>query len=141
MGFFKDLRTLSKKGREIGEQFPIDQTLANASTQLAAMNAMLAQGVAQVGGQGFATLPADAYPTVAVITGARQTNALMNHNPMIELDLLVTTPAGVPVPVRRTEVVQLLHLPRAQVGTRLAVRIDPRDPNVLAIDWAAPPPQ
>ena len=34
---------------------------------------------------------------VAMVTGARQTNALMNHNPLIELDLLVTMPSGVPV--------------------------------------------
>jgi hypothetical protein len=42
----------------------------------------------------------------------------------------------VPVPVRRTEVVQLLHLSRVQVGQRLAVRVDPTDPATLWINWS-----
>ncbi len=133
MGFFKDLRTLSKQGRAVSEQYPTQQILANASAQMSAVSAMLAQANDQVADGRLAT---EGFDTVAIVTGARQTNALMNHNPMVALDLLVTMPSGVPVPVQRTEIVPLLHLSRVQVGSRLAVRIDPHDPSTLRITWA-----
>jgi hypothetical protein len=133
VGFFKDLRTLSKQGRAVSEQYPTQQILANASAQMSAVSAMLAQANDQVAD---GRLETEGFDTVAVVTGARQTNALMNHNPMVALDLLVTMPSGVPVPVQRTEIVPLLHLSRVQVGSRLAVRIDPRDPSTLRITWA-----
>jgi hypothetical protein len=133
VGFFKDLRTLSKQGRAVSEQYPTQQILANASAQMSAVSAMLAQANDQVAD---GRLETEGFDTVAVVTGARQTNALMNHNPMVALDLLVTMPSGVPVPVQRTEIVPLLHLSRVQVGSRLAVRIDPHDPSTLRITWA-----
>lgn len=132
MGFFKDLRTLTKQGRAVSEQYPTQQILANASAQMSAVSAMLAQANDQVAD---GRLETEGFDTVAIVTGARQTNALMNHNPMVELDLLVTMPSGVPVPVRRTQVVPLLHLSRVQVGSRLAVRVDPNDPSTLRIAW------
>jgi hypothetical protein len=134
VGFFKDLRTLSKQGRALSDQYPVQQQLVNASAQLSAVSAMLAQSTQQqAGGQRLLTAGVDA---VALVTGARQTNALMNHSPVVELDLLVTMPTGAQVPVRRTEIVPLLHLSRAQVGSRLAVRVDPADANTLWINWA-----
>ena len=121
MGFFKDIRKLSKQGAEIREQYPVQQQLANASAQMQAVSAMLQQTTQQQsGGQRLLT---DGVDAVAMVTGARQTNALMNHNPLIELDLLVTMPSGVPVPVRRSEIVPLLHLARAQVCQQVRVRV------------------
>jgi hypothetical protein len=99
---------------------------------MSAVSAMLAQASDQVAD---GRLETEGFDTVAIVTGARQTNALMNHNPMVALDLLVTMPSGVPVPVQRTQVVPLLHLARVQVGSRLAVRIDPHDPSTLRITW------
>lgn len=135
MGFFRDLRTLSKQGRALADQYPVQQQLANASAQLSAVSAMLDQTTQQqAGGQRLLTAGVDA---VALVTGARQTNALINHAPMVELDLLVTMPTGAQVPVRRTEVVPLLHLARAQIGARVLVRVDPADANTLWVNWAA----
>jgi len=136
MGFFKDIRKLSKQGAAIREQYPVQQQLANASAQMQAVSAMLQQTTQQQsGGQ---RLLADGVDAVALVTGARQTNALMNHNPLIELDLLVTMPSGVPVPVRRSEIVPLLHLPRAQVGQQVRVRVLPDDATTIWINWSAP---
>lgn len=136
MGFFKDIRKLSKQGAAIREQYPVQQQLANASAQMQAVSAMLQQTTQQQsGGQ---RLLADGVDAVATVTGARQTNALMNHNPLIELDLLVTMPSGVPVPVRRSEIVPLLHLPRAQVGQQVRVRVLPDDATTIWINWSAP---
>jgi hypothetical protein len=136
MGFFQDLRTLSKQGRALSEQYPVQQRLAYASAQLSAATSMLEQSTKQqAAGQRLLT---DGVDAVAVVTAARQTNALMNHNPMVEIDLLVTMPSGAHIPVRRTEVVPLLHLARVQVGSRLLVRVDPADANALWINWSAP---
>lgn len=136
MGFFKDLRTLSSQGRALSDQYPVQQQLAYASAQLSAASAMLEQSTQQqAGGQRLLT---DGVDAVALVTGARQTNALMNHDPMVEIDLLVTMPTGAQIPVRRTEIVPLLHLARVQVGARLLVRVDPADANTLWINWSAP---
>lgn len=138
MGFLKDLRTLSRQGRALSDQFPVQEQLAAASAQLAAVSAMLGLSTRlQQDGERLLTVGVDA---VALVTGARQTSALIDHHPIIELDLLVTMPTGAQVPVRRTEVVQMLHLARAQVGSRLWVRVDPADASTLWIDWAAPTP-
>jgi uncharacterized membrane protein len=138
MGFIKDLHTLTKQGKALREQYPVQVLLAQAATQMDAASAMMRQATQQqAGGERLLSHGVDA---VAVVTGARQSNALLNHAPMVELDLLVTMPNGVPVPVTRTEVVALLHLPRAQVGQRLAVRVDALDPTTLWINWSAPAP-
>jgi hypothetical protein len=97
------------------------------------MSAMLAHANDQVADR--SRLASDGFDTVAIVTRARQANARINFDPIVELDLLVTMPSGVPVPVHRTEIVQVLHLSRVQVGARLAVRVDPRDPSVLRINW------
>lgn len=136
MGFFKDIRKLSKQGAEIREQYPVQQQLANASAQMQAVSAMLQQTTQQQ--SGGERLLADGVDAVATVTGARQTNALMNHNPLIELDLLVRMPSGVPVPVRRSEIVPLLHLARVQVGQQVRVRVLPDDATTIWINWSAP---
>lgn len=138
MGFLKDLRTLTRQGRALADQYPVQRQLADATAQLATVSAMFEQSAQQqLGGRRLLT---DGVDAVALVTGARQTTALMNHDPMVELDLLVTLPTGAQVPVRRTEIVQMLHLARAQVGSRLWVRVDPQQPATLWINWAAPPP-
>ncbi len=138
MGFIKDLHTLTKQGKAMREQYPVQDLLARAATQMDAATTMMRQATQQqAGGERLLSTGVDA---VAVVTGARRSNALLNHAPMVELDLLVTMPNGIPVPVTRTEVVPLLHLPRAQVGQRLAVRVDPHDPATLWINWSAPAP-
>jgi hypothetical protein len=136
VGFLNDLRTLSNQGNALREQYPVKQQLADASAQMQSVSAMLQQTTQQQsGGQ---RLLAEGVEAVAMITDARQTSALMNHNPLIELDLLVTMPNGVPIPVRRAEIVPLLHLARAQVGQQVRVRVLPDDANTIWIPWSAP---
>lgn len=136
MGFFRDLRTLSKQGRALADRHPVREQLAHASAQLSVVSAMLDQATQQqAGGHRLLTAGVDA---IALVTGARQTTARVDHAPMVELDLLVTMPTGAQIPVRRTEVVPLLHLPRAQVGSRVLVRVDPADANTLWVNWTAP---
>ncbi len=137
MGLFGDLRKLNRQSEEMREKFP-------AQDQLAALGQVLAQGEQALasmagGGADGAGLIASGVDAVATVTASRQTGMLVNHNPVIEFDLLVMH-AGVPFPANCRQVVQQLHLSRAQVGCRLRVKIDPADPGAVWIDWTGPPP-
>jgi hypothetical protein len=75
---------------------------------------------------------------VATIVAARQTGAMMNYNPVVDLELLVMMPSGVPMPVTKQEVVMQIHLARCQPGMRLNVKVDPNNINSIWIDWVTP---
>lgn len=136
MGFFKDIKKLNDQGKEMREQYPVQDQLANAQASMAQANQMMAQ-MAASSAQATAAMTngVDAYAT---ITTAQQTGAMMNFNPVVDLDLLVMLPSGVPMPVRRQEMVMQIHLPRCQPGSRLKVKVDPANPTGLWIDWASP---
>lgn len=136
MGFFKDINTLNKQGKAMREQYPVQQQIANAQASMAQANQMMA-GMAQ-GSMAATAAATNGMPAVATITAARQTGAMMNYNPVVELELLVMMPTGVPMPTTRQEVVQQIHLGRCQPGLRLNVKVDPADVNSLWIDWVNP---
>ncbi|HAP75020.1 MAG TPA: hypothetical protein DCR14_02965 [Acidimicrobiaceae bacterium] len=136
MGFFKDLKKLSDQGKELREQYPVQQQLANAQASMANANAMMANMAA--GAMGSTNAITNGVDAVATISSARQTGAMMNYNPVVELDLLVIMPNGVPMPVKRQEMVMQLHLMRCQPGQRLKVKVNPANPNELWIDWVNP---
>ncbi|MDO8390106.1 MAG: hypothetical protein Q7V57_06430 [Actinomycetota bacterium] len=136
MGFFKDIKKLNDQGKEMREQYPVQDQLANAQASMAQANQMMAQMAASSAEATAAmTNGVDAFATV---TTAQQTGAMMNFNPVVDLDLLVMLPSGVPMPVRRQEVVMQMYLSRCQPGSRLKVKVDPANPTGLWIDWATP---
>ena len=137
MGFFKDIKKLSDQGKAINDAAPpMKDRMADASARMAQANQMMAN-VAQ--GSVLATQAiANGVPAVATITSAGQTGAMLNFNPVVELELLVMMPSGVPMPVSRQETVMQIHLGRCQPGLRLNVRVDPADSNSLWIDWVNP---
>ena len=136
MGFFKDLKKLNDQGKELREQYPVQQQLANAQASMATANAMMASMA--TGAMGATNAITNGVDAVATISAARQTGAMMNYNPVVELDLLVIMPNGVPMPVKRQEMVMQLHLMRCQPGQRLKVKVNPANPNELWIDWVNP---
>jgi len=137
VGFFKDLRTLTAQGKAIEKTLPpMKDRMADASARMAEANQMMA-AMAQGAGQATSGLTSGVAAT-ATITAARQTGAMINFNPVVELELLVMMPSGVPMPVARREVVQQIHLGRCQPGLRLNVKVDPNDLNGLWIDWVTP---
>lgn len=136
MGFMKDLKKLSDQGKEMREKYPVQDQLANAQASMANANAMMANmASASAAATQAMTNGVDA---TATITAARQTGTQMNFNPVIELDLLVMMPSGIPMPVTRQETVAQLHLARCQVGANLRVKVEPTNPNSLWIDWNTP---
>ncbi|MCY7300440.1 MAG: hypothetical protein LH616_14670 [Ilumatobacteraceae bacterium] len=137
MGVFKDLTTLSAQGKEMRDNAPpMKDKMANMSSKMAEANAMMA-GMAQGAAQSNAAI-ANGVAAVATITSARQTGALVNFNPEVDLELLIMLPSGVPMQATRQEPLQQLHLGRCQPGLRLNVKVDPTNANSLWIDWSTP---
>lgn len=137
MGLFGDMRKLSRQSAEMREAMPVQEQLA-ALGQVLGMGEE-ALGSMAAGGTDAAALIAGGVDAVATVTASRQTGMLVSHNPVIEFDLLIMH-GGVPIPASCRQVVQQLHLSRAQVGCRLPVKIDPANPGAVWIDWSAPPP-
>ena len=136
MGFMKDMKKLSDQGKEMRDKYPVQDQLANAQASMANANAMMAN-MAQASAAATQAMT-NGVDATATITAARQTGTQMNFNPVIELDLLVMMPSGVPMPVTRQETVAQLHLARCQVGANLRVKVEPNNPNSLWIDWNTP---
>jgi len=72
----------------------------------------------------------------ATITGLTQTGAYLNRNPQVAMDLMVEVPGRAPYPVQHREFVQLVMLGRLSNGAPLSVRVDPANPQRVAIDWS-----
>jgi hypothetical protein len=135
MGFMKDLKKLTDQSKEIQKKYPVQNTLANAQASMTNANAMMAN-MAQSSAAATNAMT-NGVDATATITSARQTGAMMNFNPVVELQLLVML-NGVPMPVTRQETVMQIHLARCQPGANLKVKVDPNDPSGLWIDWNSP---
>ncbi len=133
MGLFKDLRALSEQAKDIRDQYPLTDVVANAQAGMAQAQQLL-DALATTSSEATAGLT-DGVETTATVVGSRQTGAVVSFNPVIDLDLLVMMPGGAPRPITRREVVAQLHLVKAQPGTRLRVKVDPNDVTRLWIDW------
>ncbi len=71
----------------------------------------------------------------ATVTASRATGAQVNSAMVVELELLVMLPAGVPMPVSHSTLVPPAAMGKAQVGSRVAVSLDPSNPASLVVDW------
>jgi hypothetical protein len=137
VGFFKDLKQLSDQSKAIGDaQPPMKERMADVSARMAGANQMMANMAQSSAAATWAMT--NGVATTATVTGARQTGAQLNFSPVVELDLLVMMPSGVPMPVTRQEAVMQIHLGRCQPGSRLKVYVDPANPGNLCVDWNTP---
>jgi len=126
MGFLKDMSKLTKMGNEMQKNSDPAARMREATAQMAAMNN------AAVGGNLAMTQGIDA---TATIVSATQTGAMINFNPAVHLELLVTIPGMPPLPVSHECVVMQLDLARCQEGATLPVKVLPTDPSQLWINW------
>jgi hypothetical protein len=120
MGFFKDVRTLSKMGNEQLAQMDVKGRLAEAQQQLDALTATAATP---------GPLDGVAVTAQATIVRAQDTGVLVNGMPTVEVELMVLLPTGVPAQVTRSVTASPLHLHRLQPGRQVDVRLDPADPQ------------
>jgi hypothetical protein len=130
MGFFKDISTLNKMGKEIRKDYDPVSQMAQAQLSMVHANAALAEMT-----QRATTATAlHGRPTTATVTALRETGQYLNMQPMIAIDLLVLMPGGLPSPVTITEVVAATHLAHLQVGRSLAVKVG-ATPEQVTVDW------
>lgn len=134
MGFFKDVRKLSKAGKEMRESMPSPAAqMAAAQSQMAAMTAQMSQQ-AQAG----QAIAADGVAGAATVISATQTGALVNFDPSVRLELLVTISGQPPYPVSVECVVPQIHLARVQPGSTVSVDVARTDRQQVLIDWNRP---
>jgi hypothetical protein len=131
MGFFKDVRTLTKQGHEMQKNTDVKATMANGMASMQAASAMMAQQTTA------AMLATTGVATTATVAGVRPTGMQINLSPVVDIDLTVFR-NGVPVPMTHQEAVPQVYLSRLQVGANFHVKFDPSNPSALWIDWVTP---
>lgn len=134
MGFFKDVRNLQKQAKDMtppeyrglgGSMRQMRDGVAMANQTLSDLNAgqMQAQALMATGVVGQATIGA-----------VRDTGMTVNDNPVVELDLQVTSPsAPAPYPVTHRQMISRLQVAQLQPGATVQVRVDPANPQALIL--------
>ncbi len=83
------------------------------------------------------TLLESGTPGRATITSFTDTGVLVNFNPQVVLDLSIAVGGEPPYALQVTTTVPEAHRGRLRAGVDVAVRVDPSEPQRLAIDWSA----
>ena len=127
MGFFKDLSKLNKQANEINKSWDVGAQLAGAQASMAQANQFMAQQTAAAnavvtGKQGSAT-----------VTAIRGSSAMVNMQPVVELDLTVFPPDGPPYPASVSQPIAAPLLNQVQPGCTVPVAIDVADPHVVHV--------
>jgi hypothetical protein len=74
---------------------------------------------------------ASAVTSPATVVAVRDTGRMVNHQPMVGVDVLVTPEGAVPRPAT-VSTIDHGQLAGLQVGVRVGVRYDPADPATVA---------
>jgi len=73
-------------------------------------------------------------PGKAKVLSLAETGVTINNSPQVLLTLEVTPDhTRRPYQVQTKQVISIVHIPQFQPGARLLVRVDPNDPNQVAI--------
>ena len=73
-------------------------------------------------------------PGKAKVLSLAETGVTVNNAPQVLLNLEVTPDhTRRPYQVQTKQVISMVHIPQFQPGARLLVRVDPNDPNQVAI--------
>jgi hypothetical protein len=133
VGIFKSMRELQKQSDEINKNWDVGAQLEDAQARMAEAQEMMAQ---QTAAANAAVTGVDATATIAAV---RQTGAMVNYQPTVEVDLTVLPEGGLPpYPVTVKQVIPQIHLAQAQPGASVHVKVDPDNPASVWIDWTRP---
>ncbi len=133
MGFFGDLNKLRQMGEEQQAGVDVKARMANAQAQMDAANKAYAVSTPAVADPASEARRVDA---TATVNSARHTGMVVNWDVMVEVNLLIMLPSGVPLPVTTTILVPQLSLARMQPGSQLTVSVDPTNPASVRVDWS-----
>ena len=141
MGMFKDLKKLSDQGKEMGKKSGkptsmmgmikdtpnvISQATAAVDDAMALQEDMQAQQVLLQTGT----------PAAGTIKSFQDTGMLVNFNPQVVIELDVEAEGQAPYSVQTSTSVPQTMLAQLQPGNKVAIRIDPSNPQNIVIDWA-----
>jgi hypothetical protein len=130
MGLFRAARDLKKQSDQIAAGWDPAAQVAAAQVQMAAMSDLMTQ---QTAAANAATTGVEARATVVAV---RQRGGMVNHQPVVEVDLTVLAAGGLPYPATVKQVIPHTELVHARPGAGVFVKIDPNDPSAIWIDWA-----
>ncbi len=133
MGFFGNLAKLTAKGYEMQQKMDVGASMAQAQQAMAQASQYMAAAAP------VHTSAADEalrVHTTATVTSAQQAPMMIGMNAVVDLEVIVNLPGGVPMPVRRTEQLAPLHLARVAPGAALPVSIVPGMAETMRIEWA-----
>lgn len=82
----------------------------------------------------------DRIEVAATVTQFVPTGMVIAGRPVIELNLVVLLPGGIPLPVAHSTAIDPAQASRLVPGARIVVTLDPADPASLRIDWSKPSP-
>ncbi len=119
MGFMKDIRDLKKVSAEATKNF-------DPAAQMRAATAQMQQATAQ----SRLASSTNAVSAPATVVAIRDTGRMVNYQPMVEVDVLVTPEGAVPWPAT-VSTIGHGQLAGLQVGVRVGVRYDPADPSIV----------
>jgi hypothetical protein len=126
MGFLGDLNKLNKQAKEIGKDYDPGAQMQDALAKMKALNESMADANKAM---------TDGVPGTATVVTVGPSTGMVNMNPMMQVDLLVTQQGGMPRPVSQQLVVPMQHLARLQAGATLPVLVSQSDPSSVAIMW------
>jgi hypothetical protein len=119
MGFLKDIRNLSKVSKEASKGF-------DPAAQMRAASANMQQMTAQ---QRIATSGTSSPATVVAL---RDTGSMVNYQPVVEIDVLVTPDGAVPWPATAVNM-GYARIAGIAPGVAVTVRYDPADPATVVL--------
>lgn len=132
MGFIKDYRRLKKQTKELSKTWDPVASSREGVEAMKAANVLLQQQTLA------ATVAVSGEPGTAQVTLARDTGRTVNTQPVVELSLLVFLEGQPPYPVTLQQIVPLTAMGRLTPGSRLSVKVDPKERESIFIDWVAP---
>ena len=134
MGFFKSIRETTQISKEISKNWDPAQQRRDGMARMAAAQEMMAQTTRA------ANIAATGIDATATVTAATQTGSMINMEPVVELSLTVIPASSLPpYPATLKQPINQILLPLVGVGSTLAVKVDPADPQSIWIDFAARP--
>ena len=130
MGFFKDMNTLHKQAKEIDKDFHPGQMTRDATARMAEMNAQM-----QATTKAMTAPPGDGVDATAQVVSIGMTAGMVNMDPIVPVELLVSQPGMPPRPLSASIVVPQMQLHRLQAGASLPIKISVSDPTAVAVVW------
>lgn len=127
---FKGMRDLQKQANEINKDFDPGQQMKDGMARMQQANEMMAQQTQA------ANIATSGTPATASITSVAQAGAMVNFQPTMAIELNVFPDGQPPYPATVTQVVEQHYLAKAAPGQKVAVKVDPQDPQTVWIDWA-----